>query len=172
MIIRMDWPFANDYLDFFLSTSFFSIFLWSLKQISYVPPKKIVFSFKTFLLLLQIFRSRFNLVDFSRTFYSCSYSLGKQNSCMSVLQIKSFIHLLDFFFSKGAKMQTQATRSYNDCIVRSLFPLLDQSSIICPANRVWYSTKVSKQKGKTTQHPLQVEDQVQGEARKVVERPR
>ena len=71
MIIRMDWPFANDYLDFFLSTSFFSIFLWSLKQISYVPPKKIVFSFKTFLLLLQILGLRFNLADPSRTICSC-----------------------------------------------------------------------------------------------------
>ena len=72
MIIRMGWPFANDHPDFFLSTRFFSIF-FIFSKLLITPPTNIIFSFKTFLLLLllQILGPRFNL---SRTMCSCFFS--------------------------------------------------------------------------------------------------
>ena len=116
MIIRMGRPFANDHPDGLAFCKWlsgflpFNQFLFHLSLIFKADflcsSKKIVFSFKTFLLLLQIFRSRFNLADFSRKFYSCSYSLGKQNSCMSVLQIKSFIDLFNFHFQRCKNADT------------------------------------------------------------------
>ena len=64
------------YTDFFLSTRFFPIFLFIRQQISYFPPTNIIFSFKTFLLLLlRILGSMFNLFDLSRTM--CSFFLGE-----------------------------------------------------------------------------------------------
>ena len=68
----MGWPFANDHPDFFLSTRFFSIF-FIFSKLLITPPTNIIFSFKTFLLLLllQILGPRFNL---SRTMCSCFFS--------------------------------------------------------------------------------------------------
>ena len=86
MIIQMDRPLANDHPDGPAPckrssgwtgsckwssglTRFFSNCL--LKHISYFPPTNIIFSCKTFLLLLQILASRSNLADLSRTMCSC-----------------------------------------------------------------------------------------------------
>ena len=81
MIIRRDLPVANNHPEGLASwkgssgwMGFFSIYLLILKQISYFPPTNIIFSFKTFLLLPQILGSMFNLVDLSRTMFSCFWS--------------------------------------------------------------------------------------------------
>ena len=67
--LLLGWPFANDHLDFFLSTRFFAIFL-IIFSIFLFPPMDIIFAFKIF--LLQILGSGFNLADLSRTMSSCS----------------------------------------------------------------------------------------------------
>ena len=74
MIIRISLPFANDHLEFFLSTKFFSIFfqqIFSSKK-HHLP------------LLLQILGSRFNLADLSRIRCSC---FMESNSLMNMLNI-------------------------------------------------------------------------------------
>ena len=68
-LLLLGRPFANDHLDFFLSTRFFSIFL-IIFSIFLFPPMDIIFAFKIF--LLQILGSGFNLADLSRTMSSCS----------------------------------------------------------------------------------------------------
>ena len=67
----MGRPFANDHLDFFLSTRFFSIFnfifstfIIFLQKTSSPPSKHFFFFFK-------IFWSRYNLADLFRTICSC-----------------------------------------------------------------------------------------------------
>ena len=85
MIIRMGQPFANDHPDFFRSTGFFSIFFY-FSQFSYFPLTNIIFSFKTFLLLLQILGSRLNLTDLSRTMCSCLFSIFSLQWCLYVIR--------------------------------------------------------------------------------------
>ena len=91
MIIRMDQPLANDYLEgpaackwTSVSNRFFSIFRFILQQIYHFTPTNIIFSFKTFCLLLQILGSRFNLADLSRTM--CS-GFSFQWKCLRVQEI-------------------------------------------------------------------------------------
>ena len=74
MIIWKDRPHANEYLEgpascqwSFEWTGLFQMII----RINQIPPTKIIFSFKTFVLLLQNLGSRFNLADLSRTMCSC-----------------------------------------------------------------------------------------------------
>ena len=60
----MDRPFANDHLDVFFSTRFFSFFLIFSANFLF-SLTNIILAFKTF--LLQILGSEFNLADLSRT---------------------------------------------------------------------------------------------------------
>ena len=105
MIIRMDWPLANNHPEgpascewSSRSTIFFSIFLFILQQIYYHPPINIIFSFKAFRPLLQILGSKFNLADISRTTCSCFSSCWLLNCLLAFMIDHLYLKLPVFIF--------------------------------------------------------------------------
>ena len=102
MIIWKDRPHANEYLEGPASCQW--SFEWTgpfqmIIRINQIPPTKIIFSFKTFHLGLQILGSRFNIMDLSKTKCSCFLTLTNLSPCWQwspniISDVRCFVSVL------------------------------------------------------------------------------
>ena len=93
----MGRPFANDHLDFFLSTRFFSIFLFIFSK--FLVAKKTSSSPSKHFFFFQILGSRLNLADHSRKIWSCCIMYFTSVECQTRFPFKT----LCFFIWKRFK---------------------------------------------------------------------